>query len=119
MELCMRVSSPVVVLLVLSTLVATQDAPKAHVRFFNDSAKYANFYVDGKFGCSIPENPKESNAWCDAEASTGKHSISVKGVKLRDQSCELYVTYRGLGEPGAEAHLSKGELLHCLSFATN
>jgi hypothetical protein len=119
MELCMRVPWLVVVWLVLSTLAAAQDAPKAHVRFFNDSAKYVNFYLDGKFGCFIPENPKESNAWCDADASTGKHRVSVKGIKLRDQSCELYVTYRGFGEPGAEAHLSKGELLHCMSFATD
>lgn len=119
MELCLRVSSLVFVWVVLNTPMATQDAPKSHIRFFNDSAKYTNFYVDGKFGCFIPENPKESNAWCDAEASTGKHNVSVKGVKLRDQSCELYVIYRGLDEPGAEAHLSKGEVLRCMSFATD
>jgi hypothetical protein len=106
------------VCLITSSFALGQQASKPFIRFFNDSARYVNYYVDGKFGCFIPENPKESNAWCDAEASTGKHSVSVKGIKLREQSCELYVVYLGFTEPGAEAHLSKGELLHCMSFAT-
>jgi hypothetical protein len=103
--------------LVNRPLTAGRQAPKSFVRFFNDSAKYVNFYVDGKFGCFVPANPKESNAWCDTEAAIGKHSVSVKGVKLREQSCELYVTDQGFTEPGAEVHLSKGELLHCMTFA--
>src|ERR1700690_3871819 len=93
--------------LVYGSLTAAQQVPKSYVRFFNDSAKYINFYVDGKFGCFIPANPEHSNAWCDAEVAIGKHSVSVSGGKLRGQSCELYVTDRGLAEPGAEAHLSK------------
>ena len=105
--------------LVCGALGTAQEAPKTYVRFFNDSAKYTNFYIDGKFGCFIPANPKESDAWCDAETSTGKHSVSVKGVKLRDQSCGLYAVYRGFNESGAEAHLSKGEVLRCMSFATD
>lgn len=104
--------------LVNGSIAVGRQAPKPIIRFFNDSAKYANFYVDGRLGCFVPANPKESNAWCDAEASIGKHSVSVKGVKLREQSCELYVTDQGLAEPGAEVHLSKGELLHCMSFAS-
>jgi hypothetical protein len=115
----MKWRSLLVVWLVYAPIVVGGQAPKPIIRFFNDSAKYANFYVDGKFGCFVPANPKGSNAWCDAEAPVGKHSVSVKGVKLRDQSCELYVTDRGFAEPGAETHLSKSELLHCMSFATD
>jgi hypothetical protein len=109
---------PLAVWLVYGSLAAAQQAPKFYVRFFNDSAKYTNFYVDGKFGCFIPANPKESNAWCDAEAAIGKHSVSVKGEKLRSQSCELYVRDWGSAESGAEAILSKGDLLHCFTFVT-
>jgi hypothetical protein len=109
---------PLAVWLVYCSFAAAQEAPKTYVRFFNDSAKSANFYVDGKFGCLIPANPEGNNAWCDAEAAIGKHSVSVKRGKLRGQSCELYVIDRGLAEAGAEAHLSKGALLHCMSFAT-
>jgi hypothetical protein len=104
--------------LVFGSLAVAWQAPKPYVRFFNDSAKYTNFYVDGKFGCFVPANPGESNAWCDAEAAIGKHLVSVKGAKLPDQSCELRVTDQGLAEPGAEAHLSQGELLHCFTFVT-
>jgi hypothetical protein len=103
--------------LVFGSHAAAQDAPKAHVRFFNDSAKAANFYVDSQFGCTIPANPEENNAYCDAGAAVGKHGVSVKGEKLRSQSCELYVVGRDGAEPGAEVHLSKGEHLRCISYA--
>jgi hypothetical protein len=103
--------------LVLNSLSSAQNAPKGHVRFFNDSAKTANFYVDSQFGCSIPANPEENNAYCDAETAVGKHAVSVKGEKVRSQSCELYVVGREGVEPGAEAHLSKGERLNCMSYA--
>ena len=103
--------------LILNPLSSAQDRPKAHVRFFNDSAKAANFYVDSQLGCSIPANPEENNEYCDAEIATGKHAVRVKGEKLRSQSCELYVVGREGFEPGAEAHLSKGERLNCISYA--
>jgi len=105
-----------VLCLILNSLLSAQDAPKGRVRFFNDSAKTANFYVDSQFGCSIPANPEENNAYCDAETSLGKHAVSVKGEKLRSQSCELNVVGREGAEPGAEAHLSKGERLNCMSY---
>ncbi|HLZ41188.1 MAG TPA: hypothetical protein VKQ11_09510 [Candidatus Sulfotelmatobacter sp.] len=92
-------------------LAAGQDAPKAHVRFFNDSAKAVNFYVDNKVSCSVPANPEENNAYCDSEVSTGKHKLSVRGPKLALQSCELFI-----GERGAEANLSKGERFRCFAF---
>lgn len=113
----MRLFSLFVVGLVFGTLAAAQDTPKAHVRFFNDSAKAAYFYVDSHFGCSIPANPEANNAYCDAEAAIGKHIVSLKGARLRSQSCELYVVCRNGPDPGAEAHLSKGERLNCLSYA--
>src|SRR5215471_10120354 len=102
--------------LVFGSPAAAQDAAKAHVRFFNDSAKAATFYVDSQFGCSIPANPEENNAYCDAETAFGEHTLSVKGAELRSQSCKLHVIY---AEPGAEAHLSKGERFHCFSFTTS
>ncbi|HTS06071.1 MAG TPA: hypothetical protein VMP68_10855 [Candidatus Eisenbacteria bacterium] len=108
-----------VVCLINGSLAIGWQSPKPIIRFFNDSARYANFYIDGKLGCFVPANPKESNAWCDAEASVGKHNVSVKAVKIREQSCELYVTDHGIAAPGAEVHLSKGEFLHCMSFATD
>ena len=113
----MRMLSLFVVWLIFRALAATQDAPKAHVRFFNDSPKDASFYVDSHFGCSIPANPKENNAYCDAETAIGKHMVSVKGEKVRSQSCELYAIGRDGSDPGAEAHLSKDERLSCFSYA--
>ena len=105
--------------LILNSLSLAQDGPKAHVRFFNDSARAVNFYIDGQFSCAVKANREENEAFCDTyEAKVGKHTVSVKGGRLRSQSCELYVANRGLAELGAEAHLSKGELLHCMSFAT-
>lgn len=94
-------------------LAAGQDAPKAHVRFFNDSAKAVNFYVDSKVGCSVPANPEENNAYCDAEVSTGAHKLSLKGPKLPLQSCAVFV-----GGLGAEANLSKGERFRCFGILT-
>src|SRR5215472_5033582 len=95
--------------LVCSSLAAGLGAAKVYVRFFNDSAKGVNFYVDGQFGCSVPANPEENLAYCDAEIGFGKHSVSVKGPKLPVQSCELPF----VGERGAEANLSKGERFRC------
>jgi hypothetical protein len=31
-------------------------------------------------GCSVPANPEENNAYCDAEISAGKHNLSVKEI---------------------------------------
>jgi hypothetical protein len=108
-----------VLCLILGFLSSAQDAPKAHVRFFNDSARPANFYVDSQFGCSLPANPEGNNAYCDAETAVGKHAVSVKGERLRSQSCELYVVSREGVEAGAEAHLSKGERLNCMSYGSD
>jgi len=77
----------------------------------NDSAKAVNICVDGQMGCSVPANPEENNAYCDAEISVGKYNLSVKGPKLPLQTCELLG-----GDGGAEAHLSKGEILRCWPF---
>ena len=98
-------------------LAAAQDGPKSHVRFFNDSAKAVNFYVDGQFGCSVPANLEGNNAYCDTEAPVGEHSVSVKGARLRSQSCQLNVVRRDSAEAGAEAHLPKHERLNCFSYA--
>jgi hypothetical protein len=95
--------------LVYASLAAAQDVPNPYVRFFNDSAKAATFYVDGQFGCSVPANPEENNAYCDAEISSGKHALSVKGPKLSGQSCDLFVVEGS----HAEANLSKGERFRC------
>ena len=90
---------------------AGQDAPKVHVRFFNDSAKAVNFYVDSRVGCSVPANPEENNAYCDVEVSIGAHKLGVKGPKLPLQFCEVFAA--GLG---AEGHLSKGERFRCVGI---
>jgi hypothetical protein len=105
--------------LILNSFSSAQGAPKAHVRLFNDSTRAVNFYIDGQFSCAVKANRDGNEAFCDTyEAKVGKHTISIKGVRLRGQSCELYVADRGFAELGAEAHLSKGELLHCMSFGT-
>ena len=113
-----RLISFFVVWLSLGLLTMAQAAPKTHVRFFNDSAKAASFYIDSQFGCSIPANPQENNAYCDAEISLGEHSLMVKGVNLSSQSCKVYVAI-GNTEKGAEAHLSKGERFRCFSFISH
>ena len=95
--------------LVYGSLAAAQDLPTLHVRFFNDSAKAVSFFVDGQFGCSLPANPEENNAYCDAEIGTGKHMLSVKGPKLSSQSCDIFVGENTHGE----GILSKAERLHC------
>jgi len=96
--------------LILGSLASAQDAPKGHVRFFNDSAKAVNFYIDGQFSCAVRANPEENEEYCDTfEATVGKHTVSVKGPRLPYQSCNLYVS-----PDGTEVHLSKGERLHCL-----
>ena len=107
----MRLLAPFAVWLVYGSLAAAQDAPKPHVRFFNDSAKAVGFYVDGSFGWSIPANPEGNNAYCDAETTIGKHGVSVKGARLTLKSCDLYV-----GRAGSEANLSKAERLNCFSI---
>jgi hypothetical protein len=71
----MRMSSPVVIWL----LTAAQDGPITLIRFFNDSSKAANFYVDGHFGCFIPANPEGNNAFCDVVAAIGRHCGSKRG----------------------------------------
>ena len=82
------------VCLAYGSIAAMRNAPNSYVRFFNDSAKAVDFYVDSEFGCSVPANPEENNAYCDAQISTGKHTIAVKGAKLAGQSCEIFVRVR-------------------------
>ena len=103
----MGLLSLLVIWLAFGTFPAAGDTPKADIRFFNDSAKAANFYVDGKLACSVPANPEENLAHCDAEVSSGKHKLGVRGPKLQLQSCEV-----GVGGH-AEADLSKGERFRC------
>ncbi len=89
--------------LVFGSPMAAQEGWEPYVRFFNDSSKTVYFYVDGKFGCSIPANPEGNLAYCDAEISKGKHTVSIRGSELRRQSCDLLIDVGG-----AEANLSKG-----------
>lgn len=112
----MRLMSLFVLWLVFGSPAGGQDAAKAHVRFFNDSAKAVTFYIDSQFGCLIPANPEENRACCDADTPLGEHNLSVKGTNLRSQSCEIHVIGADL-ELGAEAHLSKGERFHCFSYS--
>ena len=87
---------------------AAQEGWGPYVRFFNDSAKTVNFYVDGGFGCSIPANVQGNLAYRDAEISNGKHTVSMRGTNLRGQSCDVFVDVGG-----AEANLSKGGIFRC------
>jgi hypothetical protein len=95
--------------LVYGSLAGGQDTPKIHLRFFNDSAKAVNFYVDDQLGCSVQANPEENLAYCDAEIGIGKHRLSVKGSKLPSQSCDLFA----VEGTHAEGTLSKGERFRC------
>jgi len=107
----MRLRLLFAVWLVFGSLAAAQDAPEVHLRFFNDSAKAVNFYVDGQFSCSARTNPEGNDEYCDTfEARVGKHTVSVKGAGLPHQSCDVYVSTEG-----AYVNLSKGERLHCFS----
>jgi hypothetical protein len=94
------------------SFVLAQDAPKVHVRFFNDSAKAVNFYLDGRFSCAVRANPEENEAYCDTfEATVGKHAVSVEGPRLPRRSCDVYIN-----TDGAYIILSKGERLHCAIY---
>jgi hypothetical protein len=95
--------------LVCASFVQAQEAPKGHGRFFNDSAKAVDLYIEGQFACSVSANPEGNNAYCDAEIGYGKHTLSARGPRLPRQSCDVFV---GEGTH-AEANLSKGERLHC------
>jgi hypothetical protein len=101
--------------LVFGSLAAAQDAPDSYVRFFNDSTKAVNFYVDGELGCAIPANPEGNLASCDAEIGSGKHTLTIGGPKLPRQSCDLLV---GEGTH-TEANLSKGERFRCSAVYGN
>jgi hypothetical protein len=104
-----QLAATVVLWMILNSLTSAQDVPKAHVRFFNDSARAVNFYIDGQFRCAVRANPEGNEEYCDTfEATIGKHTVSIEGPRLPDQSCDLYVA-----QEGAEAHLSKGGRLHC------
>jgi hypothetical protein len=97
--------------LVYASSVLAQDAPKVHLRFFNDSAKAVDFYVDGQFRCSVQANPEENEAYCDTEAGVGKRTVSIKEAGLPHQSCDVYVS-----ADGAYVNLSRGKRLHCFSY---
>jgi hypothetical protein len=99
--------------MVCASSLLARDEPKVHLRFFNDSAKAVNFYVDGQFSCSAGANPEGNEAYCDTfEARVGNHTVSVKGTRLAHQSCDVYI-----GTDGAYVNLSKSEQLHCFSKA--
>lgn len=104
----MRLQFLFLVWLVFGSPAAAQEALEPYVRFFNDSAKTVNFYVDDKFGCSIPANAEGNLAYCDADIGKGKHTVSMQGAKVRRQSCNLFVD---AGD--AEANLSKGGIFRC------
>ncbi len=97
--------------LVYATFVSAQEPQKVHLRFFNDSAKFVNFYVDGQFSCAVKSNPEENEEYCDTyEATVGKHTVSIKRAGLPHQSCDVYVSAEG-----AYVNFSKGQRLHCSS----
>jgi len=58
-------------LLVCVPLASAGDAPKVQVRFSNDYAKPVEFYVDGKFECSVRGNPEGNNEYCDRDSLQG------------------------------------------------
>jgi hypothetical protein len=101
--------------LAFGSLATAQDAPEPYLRCFNDSTKAVNFYVDGKFGCSIPANAEGNLAYCDAEIGNGKHTLTIRAPKLPRQSCDLFV---GEGTH-AEANLSRGERFRCSEVLGN
>jgi len=105
----MKLQLLLMALLTHGFVAAAQSVPEPHVRFFNDSAKYVDFYVDGKFGCSMPANREGNLAYCDAEIGNGQHTVTIKGPRLSSQSCDLFV---GEGTHG-EANLSKDERFRC------
>jgi hypothetical protein len=107
--ICMKLGLLLAFSLVYGSLTTAQEVPTVHARFFNDSAKTVNFFVDDQFTCSVPANPEENNAYCDADVAVGKLTFSVKGPKLSRQSCNLFIEEA----MHAEALLSKGELFHC------
>ena len=109
----MRLRLPFALCLVYATFVSAQEPRKVRLRFFNDSAKFVNFYVDGQFSCSARANPEGNEEYCDTfEARVGKCTVSVKGAGLPHQSCDVYVS-----TDGAYVNVSKGERLHCFSEA--
>src|SRR5579863_8037977 len=114
----MRFGHSFAIWLALAAFVAAQVTPRALVRFINDSAKAATLYLDGHSGCSVPANPEGNYAHCEAKASIGKHTVSIKGEKRPSQSCVLDVITRDVpGDAGAEAHLTKDGVLKCFSIA--
>jgi hypothetical protein len=113
----MRMAS-LFVWLALGPLAAGKDKPTTVIRFFNDSAEAANFFVDNHFGCSVHANPEGNNDYCDVEANVGEHTVGAKGTKLGSQSCKVEVeTPDNPGDAGAEAHLTKDNRFICLSIA--
>jgi hypothetical protein len=63
----MKLPLQLAVWLVFNSLAAAQDVQEPYVRFFNDSAKAVNFYVDGQLSCTVPANPEGNLAHYDAE----------------------------------------------------
>jgi hypothetical protein len=80
----MRLMSLFVLWLVFGSSALAHGAAKAHVRFFNDSAKAAAFYIDNQFGCSIPANPEENDAYCDAPTGFGRRHSNFSPEELSD-----------------------------------
>jgi hypothetical protein len=85
----MRLRLLFAVWLIYGSPAAGQGTSKALVRFFNDSAKAANFYVDGQFGCSIQQAPKRTMHTVKLKLPQQTRS-KRKGTKLPSQSCELH-----------------------------
>ena len=98
-------------LLVCVPLASAGDAPKVQVRFSNDYAKSVEFYVDGKFECSVHGNPEGNNEYCDSDSLQGEHTVVAKGEGLDPQSCKVFFIKK-LG--GVYINLTKAGRLKCM-----
>ena len=105
MRLCLGV-------LVCIAIASVADAPNVKVRFSNDYSKPVEFYVDGKFMCSVRGNPEGNNEYCDGESLQGEHEVVAKGEGLNHQSCKCFFIKK-LGD--VYINLTKAGHLNCFS----
>jgi hypothetical protein len=79
----------------------------------SNSVKPVEFYLDGKFECSVRGNPEGNNEYCDGESLLGQHTVSTKGEGLDDESCKFFIGRLG----GAYVNFTKAGHLNCFSFS--
>lgn len=111
----MKVCTPLLIATISAAVAFAGEGQSFQVRFSDDYPKAVEFYIDGNLRCRVPANPEGNNAYCDANASLGEHTVTAKGEGLTPLPCKFYIARPN----GAYVNLTKNGHLGCFNILSH